>query len=246
MRYGVLIIAAVVAACSVQTSAQGAESVPDLASVDRSEADRALDASRRPADVLDFAGIKRGDIVADYYAGQGYYTALIAQLVGPKGKVYALNPPSFIDGEAWGVLLGKNSNVMALTAPADSLHLAPGSVDVIFSHLVYHDLYWQSDKYNLPALDVSGVASNWFAALKPGGHVVIIDHWGPSGDPRVIVDRLHRIDPAIVKADMAEAGFVLEAESKMLQRSEDDQKKNVFDPAVRGRTSRFILKFRRK
>jgi predicted methyltransferase len=93
---------------------------------------------------------------------------------------------------------------------------------------------------------VPKVLASWFTELKPGGHVVIVDHAAnPGGDPREVADKLHRIDPERVKADMAAAGFVLEGESSVLRRSEDDRTKLVFDPSVRGKTDRFILKFRR-
>jgi predicted methyltransferase len=75
--------------------------------------------------------------------------------------------------------------------------------------------------------------------------VVIVDPAGPAGDPRAIAGTLHRIDPERVKADMAAAGFLLVAESSLLRRSEETHDKNVFDPAIRGKTDRFILKFRR-
>ena len=123
--------------------------------------------------------------------------------------------------------------------------MGPHSLDVLFSHLNYHDLYWASTKYGFAKLDVPAVLSGWFGSVKPGGHVVIIDHAGPAGDVRAIVDKVHRIDPERVKADMAAAGFVFESESNLLHRSDDTYDKNVFDPAVRGKTDRFVMKFKR-
>lgn len=211
----------------------------------RSDANRALDEGRKPAEVLAFAGIKPGDVVADYQAGGGYYTELIADLVGPKGRVYAMTQPNFYEKKDWDPLQAAHPNVAMMVAPGQSLVLAPRSVDVIFAHMTWHDLYWTNEKYQHPRIEVPQYMANWFAAVKPGGHVVIIDHVGPPGDPREVVDKLHRIDPAQVKADMAAAGFVLEGESDVLRRSEDDHSKLVFDPSVRGKTDRFVLKFRR-
>ena len=91
---------------------------------------------------------------------------------------------------------------------------------------------------------VPGVLRGWFAAVKSGGHVIVIDHAGNPGDPRTTADAYHRIDPAQVIADMTAAGFVLEEQSNLLQRSEDAHDKLVFDPTVRGKTDRFVLKFR--
>lgn len=211
----------------------------------RSAANRALDEGRMPAQMLAFAGFAPGQVVADYGAGGGYYSELIARVVGPKGRVLALNQPAYYKAESWDALRKAHPNVVPVVAPAQGLVLAPRSVDAIFSHLVYHDLYFVSKKTPQPPLDVPAVLKGWFAAVKPGGHVIVIDHAGPAGDPREVADRLHRIDPERVKADMAAAGFVLEAESALLHRSEDDRTKGVFAPEIRGKTDRFALKFRR-
>lgn len=206
---------------------------------------RALDESRQPAAVLAFAGIKPGQVVVDYFGGSGYFTELIAPLVGSKGAVYVLNPPSFHDPKEWTVLPARHPNVRLLVTPVPAMQMAPGSVDLLFNHLNYHDLYWESDRFKYPRIDVPPVLLDWFRMVKPGGHVLIIDHIGPAGDPRVMADKLHRIDPARIKADMAAAGFVLEAESPVLLRSDDQIELGVFDKAVRGKTSRAVLKFRR-
>lgn len=216
-----------------------------IAASSRSAENRALDEGRMPAEVLDFAGIKRGDVVADYQAGGGYYTELLAAVVGPKGRVYAMTQPNFYKAEDWDKLRAAHPNIYPIVAPAQALVLAPGSIDVIFTHLVYHDLYWTNEQYQHPLQDVPTVLKGWFAAVRPGGHVIIVDHAGPGGNPRDVVDKYHRIAPEQVKRDMAAAGFVLESESSMLHRSEDDHSKMVFDPSVRGKTDRFVLKFRR-
>jgi predicted methyltransferase len=81
--------------------------------------------------------------------------------------------------------------------------------------------------------------------MKPDGIVGIIDHAGLPGNTREIVNKLHRIDPAVVKADFEKAGFVLEATSDLLRNPDDDHSKLVFDPSIRGKTDRFVLKFRK-
>ena len=211
----------------------------------RSAANRALDEGRMPAAVLDFAGIKAGDVIADYQAGGGYYSELLASMTGPRGRVYAMTQVEGYKPEAWAPLTARHANLLPLVAGGAALQLAPGSVDTIFTNLVYHDLYFTSVKYAHPRLEVPEILAGWFAAVRPGGHVIVIDHIGPAGDPREVVEKFHRIDPATVKAAMTAAGFVLEAESDVLRRSEDTHEKNVFDPAIRGKTDRMMLKFRR-
>lgn len=207
----------------------------------RSAENRALDEGRLPAAVLDFAGLKRGWTVADWGAGGGYYSELIARVVGPKGRVLALGNPRFYKAEPWDKLKAAHPNVGVLVAP--NLSLAPRSVDAIFSHLEFHDLF-VPPKPGEAGIDPAAVLANWFAAVKPGGVVVIADHWAPEGDPAQIAGTLHRIDPAVVTRAMTAAGFVADGESNVLRRSEDDRSLRVFDPTVRGKTDRFLLKFR--
>ncbi len=216
-----------------------------LADPARTADNRKLDEGRMPAAVLAFADIRAGQTVADYQAGGGYYTELLSRAVGPKGRVYALTAPPGYQAKPWNALVAAHPNVVVIAAPTQALSLAPGSVDTLFLHLVYHDLYFVSEKYGHPPMDVPATLKSWFAAVRPGGHVVIVDHAGPAGDPRAVVDRLHRIDPARVTADMTAAGFVPDGASDVLHRSDDDQSKNVFDPAIRGKTDRFMLKFHR-
>lgn len=216
-----------------------------IADARRTEANRKLDEGRMPAQVLDFAGYKQGDVVVDFMAGGGYYTELLSRVVGPRGRVYALEPDVFYEAKVWQPLTKSHANVASLVAPVAAMQLAPGSIDGVFAHLVYHDLYWESEKYKFARVDPAPIVAGWFAALKPGGTLVIIDHVGPDGDPRAVVEKMHRIDPARVKADMAAAGFELVGESNVLHRSDDPHTAGVFDPSVRGKTDRFMLKFRK-
>ena len=243
---GAVAIAAPLLAKPAMHAAKPAPTASWLADPLRSDDMRKLDEGRKPADVLAFAGVKPGQTVLDFFAGSGYYSILLARAVGPKGMVFAANPPGENDPKAWEPLAGKVPQLHVMVAEVAQMQFAPRSIDLIFTNLNYHDLYWESEKYHFPRVDVPKVLAAWFTQVKPGGHVVIIDHAAnPGGDPREVADKLHRIDAERVKADMAAAGFVLEGESTVLRRSEDDRTKLVFDPAVRGKTDRFMLKFRR-
>lgn len=209
-----------------------------------------LDASRKPAEVLAFAGLKRGMKVADIMAGAGYYTEIMARAVGPKGRVTAFEPVQFMPtdekGKAiWFSLIARNPNVTQTAYPFDAFAAPANSFDFTMLHLSYHDLYWESAQYKVPRTDPAAFVTALFKATKPGGIVAVIDHVGASGDTRAVVDKLHRIDPAVVKADFLKAGFVLDAESDLLKVATDDHTKLVFDPAVRGNTDRFAFRFRK-
>ncbi|MDE2563224.1 MAG: class I SAM-dependent methyltransferase [Sphingomonadales bacterium] len=211
----------------------------------RSDSNRKMDEGRMPEAILSFAGFKPGEVVADWGAGGGYYSEMIADVVGPKGRVYAIGAPAYYKADVWNALVKAHPNVMPLVAPAEAQQLAPGSVDAIFAHLEYHDLYFVSEKARHPKLDVPAVLANWFAAVRPGGHVIVVDHVALPGDPWENTNKYHRIDPEQVKRDLTAAGFVLEGESDVLHRSDDPHNVLVFDPSVRGKTDRFALKFKK-
>jgi predicted methyltransferase len=207
-----------------------------------------LDEVRKPVEVLRFMGLKKGDRALDYFTGTGYYADIMARAVGPKGHVVGWNSSGFGRNERVVAALkdvrARNSNTAFYSSPA--IAFAPGSFDFALLHLVYHDAYWESAQFGLPRIDPNSVVKAIWDALKPGGTVAVIDHVAlPGGDTRAVVEKLHRIDPAVVRADFERAGFVLEAQSDMLRVREDDHSKNVFDPSIRGRTDRFVYRFRK-
>ena len=216
-----------------------------VADQSRSEADRALDEGRNPVEVLRFSGPKEGDVIADFMAGDGYYSALLAEIVGPRGAVYALNPAAFHNPEIWEARTDKHSNIRPIGTRNRAMVLAPDSVHMIFTNQTFHDIYWTSERFQMERIDERAMLANWFAALKPGGHVIVIDHVGQSGDTREVVDAVHRIDPATVLEAMQAAGFVLVGQSDMLRRSDDEITKSIFDESVRGKTDRFMMKFQK-
>jgi predicted methyltransferase len=110
----------------------------------------------------------------------------------------------------------------------------------------YHDVYWESAKRGIPRMDPDAWLKTIYAAMKPGGIVGIIDHVAnPNDDPRATVEKLHRIDPNVVKADFKRAGFVFVKSSDVLRNPADDHSLLVFDPKVRGHTDRFVFEFRK-
>ena len=117
----------------------------------------------------------------------------------------------------------------------------PAGLDAVFIRQNYHDLY---DKFMGPA-DVPGFNRQVFAALKPGGVYVILDHAAAAGAPMSVTETLHRIDAARVKADVLAAGFKLDGESGVVANPGDDHSKMVFDPAIRGKTDQFLLRFKK-
>lgn len=206
----------------------------------------ALDASRKPAEVLSFMGLQRGMKTLDLLTGTGYYAEIMGRAVGPTGSVTAYSPASYNPEPikaAFAALVTRAPNVHLVTSPMEAF--APDSYDFTMIHLNYHDFYFESVKFNIPHTDPDVVLKALFRATKHGGIVAVVDHVGPAGDTRALVDKLHRIDPATVQADFLRAGFVLDGSSNILRMPADDHTKNVFDPAVRGKTDRFAFRFKK-
>ena len=242
-------LAAIIALSLLGAAALAAPASPDPAAIvadpSRPEADRALDASRHPAELLAFLKLRPGETVADIWPGD-YWDRLFAEAVGPKGKVYATHlieadagehHPTPPDGS---MPLPDHPNVVSVAAHTNTFAL-PTKADLIWMRQNYHDLY---DKFVGPA-DVPAFNRGVYQALKPGGRFVIIDHAAPDGSKLAATDSTHRIDPAVVKADMAAAGFKFVGESDVLRNPADDRTKLVFDPSVRGHTDQFVYVFQR-
>src|SRR5258706_2985737 len=85
-----LVLAAVLVVGCAATSTPNYSEI--LSNTNRPEAERAIDAVRKPNEVMAFYGVKRGQKVADIFSSRGYYTAILSQLVGPEGVVYSANP----------------------------------------------------------------------------------------------------------------------------------------------------------
>jgi len=216
----------------------------------RPEASVALDEVRRPAEVLRFLGLRRGDRVLDYFTGTGYYADIMARAVGPEGLVVGWNGSGFMRNErvrgALDEVRGRNRNTHFYATPTTALAFPSESFDFVMLHLVYHDAYWESAQFNLPRIDPNSVVRAVWNATRPGGTVAVIDHVAaPGGDTRAVVEATHRIDPAVIRADFERAGFVLEAESNLLRNPQDNYATNVFDAAIRGRTDRVVFRFRK-
>jgi predicted methyltransferase len=212
----------------------------------RPEADKTRDADRKPADMLVFAGVKPGAKVADIIPGGGYFTRLFAKAVGPKGHVYAFVPDELLKKRATAA---DGIKAMAADPGYSNLSVTEGPVSA-FSAAEPLDLAWTSQNYHdlhnwVSPEDLAAFNKAVFAALKPGGLYVVLDHVAVTGAPADVTETLHRIDPAVVKKEVTAAGFKFEGASDALRHPTDDHTAKVFDAGVRGKTDQFILKFRK-
>jgi predicted methyltransferase len=238
------------AALPAPSLAEPADVAAALRAPGRLEAHVALDEVRRPVEVLRWLGLERGDRVLDYFTGNGYYAEIMARAVGPTGHVIGWNGSGFMANEpirsALAGIRERNRNFAYYATPNTALSFAPNSFDFVMLHLVYHDAYWESARFNLPRIDPNTVTAAIFNATRPGGIVAVIDHVAnPGRDTREEVEATHRIVPATIRADFERAGFVFDGESDLLRNPQDDRSVNVFTPSIRGRTDRVVYRFRK-
>ncbi len=219
-----------------------------VADAARPAVDTAQDADRKPAQTLAFSGVKPGDRVADYVADDGYFTRLFSSVVGPKGRVYAVEPTEFFRYKSFPPAIAElqgnavaHPNVIVTTAAALEGLSFPEKLDLFWISRNYHDLH---DKFMGP-VDTAAFNKAVYRALKPGGLYVVLDHAAVPGAPADVTETLHRIEASTVRREVEAAGFKLDSESSILANPTDPRTAKVFDPTVRGHTDQFILKFRK-
>jgi predicted methyltransferase len=226
----------VAAGCATQpaqpTLEQRAQAV--VASPIRTDQDRRMDASRKPAQFLPFTGVTAGMVVLDVSAGAGYTSQLLALCVGPEGKLFAQRPAP---GEALTKRLAEHPqpNFIPVYRPFDD-PVPPDAPKLDLVTLVnnYHDIVYQP-------IDRARMNQRLYAALKPGGHFVIVDHSAKAGTGVTVAKTLHRIDRDVVVQEVTRAGFVLEAEAQFMRNPSDTREVSSGDGRID--TDKFVLRF---
>jgi predicted methyltransferase len=238
-------------ACAAFCAAALAAGVPGyieraVADSARPEADKARDAERKPAETLEFAGVRPKQVVIELAPGGGYYTRLLSAVVGPEGKVYAVMSPPKPDAPAGSPVPGAAVRAIASEAHYANVSVSPQhyaelsvpeKADLVWTTQNYHDFH------NLPNQDIAAINRAVANALKSGGVYFVLDHAAEPGSGARDTNTLHRIDKATVIQEVEAAGFRLAADSKLLANPGDPHTAKVFDPQIRGHTDQFMLKF---
>lgn len=208
---------------------------------DRSAEEAQIDASRLPLEVLSFAGITAGMDVMELEAGDGWYTEIISRTVGPSGSVLIQNPElleRFV-GDADDNRAARFDNVTLSTTNFDALAADTGSMDLVTWILGPHELWFSPDGISLG--DPEATFQEIARVLKPGGRFLAIDHHAPVDSGTEVGGTLHRIPEGLITEYAEAAGLSTVRRSTILQNSEDPLNISVFDPAVRGQSSRFVV-----
>lgn len=233
-------------AVALPASAEPANYLAEAVADSYRSRDAAADKRRHPVELAEFALVKPGDTVVDLVPGVGYFTRIFSQIVGPKGRVFAVWPIEYarIDGDEVEAVqqLAKDphySNVTVLVEPAAKFSI-PAKADVVWISQNYHDYLC---KFMGP-VDPKLLARSVLQALKPHGIFVIIDHAAQEGSGVRDTEAMHRVDPQFVRANTIAAGFKWDGESDVLRNSWDSHDFMVFNPIIRGRTDQFVFRFR--
>jgi len=214
-----------------------------MQSSDRAEADKARDKNRKPDEVMAFFGVEPGMTVLEVLASGGYYTEILSHRVGDSGKVYAQNNKfilEVLDGRFAKEFAARTkdnrlTNVVHHQNEFNNIGLK-NQIDVVTIVLNYHDFYSNINKEQR-----INILKDLKATLKPGGVLGVIDM---ESGTKVHNKDLHRIHHQHVRNEFKEAGFVLDAEADFLKNADDDYSKMVFEPSVRGKTDRFVFRFK--
>lgn len=235
----------VLAGCAHQLTPRSANSLKALvAAPDRPDADRALDPGRKPVEFLAFTGVGEGMQVAELVAGFGYTTELLSRAVGPEGTVYGENPKLILERFAekgWTDRLVGLHNTKRLDRELENPfpdYLA-GQLDLVVSNAVYHDTVWFQ-------IDRSKMNKAVFRALKMGGAYVVCDSSAKPGAGVADAETLHRIEEQVVRDEVTQAGFQLQAEGNFLRNPADTRDWNASPREAaekRGTSDRFCLRF---
>jgi predicted methyltransferase len=216
----------------------------------RTDKDRERDVREKPAEVLAFAGVKPGMTVVDMFAGGGYYTELLAGVVGSTGKVLSVNNVPYAtyakDGIKARFTEGRLPNVERRLVEMSYVNLPPKSVDLILICMSFHDAFWIDEKEGWPGINTAAFIDSMKRMLKPGGKLLIIDHNAPAGTGAEMATKAHRLNEDFAKKSLTSRGFVLEKTYDGLRNKDDQLDKVVFDEAVRGKTDRYVHLYRVK
>jgi len=238
-------------ACTLPTFAADPSPIEaSIANPERTAADHERDARDKPAEVMAFAGVKPGMTVVDMFSAGGYYTELLAGVVGPTGKVLAVNNVPYATFAKEDIKKrfadDRLKNVEQRLVEASYINFPPKSVDIVFIVMAYHDTYWIDEKEGWPEINTDGFLASIKRMLKPGGKLLIIDHNAAPGTGKEIASKLHRLNEDWSKQSVIAHGFVFEKSYDGLRNPNDQLDKMVYDPAVKGKTDRYVLLYRVK
>lgn len=250
-----LLVAAVLNSTSVGAVEIDAAAVRvAMSSKDRLLDDIARDSRSKPEAVIPLLRIEPGATVVDIFGSGGYYSELLARLVGKEGEVWLHNNDGF---EAWGInglsdRFDKRDpgNIIRHTRSGINLDLGEETMDAAIIVMALHDIYVIPKRYNGEEYVPVGRPANAtyfleqiYTALKPGSRFVVVEHAGDAMMESEEVFDLHRMVESMARSEVESVGFRFVESSDALRNPHDDRSMIVFDSDIKGQTDRFVLSF---
>lgn len=231
--------------CSVNVYSQQSEMTFEVGK--RHASDLKRDKMSHGQEVVELANLKEGMIVFDLLGGGGYYSELIANQIGKKGRVYLHNNKAYmpwVEKELVARLANNRlPNVFRYDRETDALNLQESGFDAVFFMLGYHDMYHVAKDWKI---DKDSFLTEFTRAVKPGGKLVIVDHSAKAGTGVEASQDLHRIDVNYVIEEVKSKGFKLIEQSNLLANPKDNRTISPFKPEMRRKTDRFVLVFKKQ
>ncbi len=164
------------------------------------------ESEEHPDEALKAIGVAPGSSAADIGAGSGYMTIRMARLVGPSGKVYAVDiQQRMLDLLAQNLKSRKITNVEPVLGAVDDPKLPAAAVDLVLLVDVYHE-------FSEPQSMLRHIRES----LKPDGRLVLLEYRGE--DPAVPIRPEHKMTVAQVKAELEPEGYRLDEVKENLPR----------------------------
>jgi len=221
-----------------------------ISAADRTADDTIRDARSRPDVTLAMLDIGPGDVVFDVFGGAGYYSELIARVVGEDGKVFLHNNQAYLDFVKVPLEQRMNNiklpQVIQHDREVSDMDIPTESIDAAMIIMSYHDLFYDDPQNSWPQIDHKSFIQQIHTGLKKGGKFMIVDHQANSGRQAMDSQSLHRIEKNYAIERIETLGFKLVAESAVLSNPNDDKNSSVFTPDNRGKTDRFIIVFEKQ
>lgn len=204
----------------------------------RPESHKVHDAYRKPAELFDLANIKPNSKVVELSSYGNYWSTMIADIVGEKGKLYMYDhmfaEPFAEQGKKFAA---EHKNVTYEMIDHNDVEFDKG-IDLVWCYACYHELL-------LTNTQLTPFQTKLFKAMKPGGIIMVVFFKARDGTETDDTGTLHRIDQAIVRAQLQGSGFSLMSEDIFLQNHDDDRTTKVFTEAEGDLADRVIFKFRK-
>ena len=181
-----------------------------VAAPTRTPANVARDRYRHPAETLSFFGIKPGQTVVEYMPGSGWYTEILAPLLKDKGRLYAAQPAGGGYDALKAKLAADPATYGAATLVAWSgaeTAIPPGSVDALITFRNVHNMVMAGKE--------AETFRAFFALLKPGGTLGIVDHRLPENRDTALEKSSGYLKISTVRKIAEAAGFRLVAQSEI-------------------------------